>query len=179
MARCKICRSEFVRRSMTHKCCGPDCAAEYAKRERMKAELKELRKRKLAIKPRSKWLAEAQMAFNEFIRVRDAGLPCISCGRYHQGQNHAGHYRSVGACPELRFNQDNVHLQCAPCNNHKSGNVVEYRIALIQRIGIERVEWLEGPHEPKHYTIEDAQRIKAEYKAKTKALRAEQERKAA
>jgi len=173
MSKCAIrtCRKEFVRRSITHKCCCIKCAHEYAVLQREKAELKELRARKLAIKPRAKWLKEAEQAVNAYIRERDEALPCISCGRFHEGQWHAGHYRSVGAAPELRFHEDNIHKQCQPCNTHKSGNAIEYRIGLIQRIGVARVEWLEGPHSPVKYTIEDAQRIKAEFKAKLKAIR--------
>jgi hypothetical protein len=122
------------------------------------------------MKSRADWLREAQAAFNRYIRLRDHDKPCISCGRQHQGQWHAGHYRSVGACPELRFMELNVHKQCAPCNDHLSGNIVEYRRGLIERIGIDQVEWLEGNHEAKKYTIEEIKAIKAEYTHKSKEL---------
>jgi len=78
--------------------------------------------------------------------------------------------RSVGGHPELRFEEDNCHKQASYCNNYKSGNLAEYRIRLIDKIGLERVEWLEGPHEPKRYRREDYQAIEAEYKAKLKKL---------
>lgn len=128
------------------------------------------RERRIAVKPLSYWMKRAQSAFNAWVRARDAGQPCISCGRFHQGQNHAGHYRPAGSNPELRFEPDNCHLQCAPCNSHLSGNLTAYRPALIAKIGLERVEWLEGPHEPKRYRKEDYQAIEAEYKAKLKEL---------
>jgi hypothetical protein len=83
---------------------------------------------------------------------------------------HAGHYMSVGARPELRFDENNVNAQCAPCNNHLSGNIVLYRKGLIAKIGLEAVEALEGPHEPKHYTVDDLKQIKADYTAMAKAL---------
>lgn len=47
---------------------------------------------------------------------------------------------------------------------------MNYRVSLLQRIGVEVVEWLEGPHEPKRYTIEDLKAIKAEYREKTREL---------
>jgi len=128
------------------------------------------RERKMEVKPLSYWMKRAQAAFNAWVRERDAGQPCISCGRFHQGQNHAGHYRPAGSNPELRFEPDNCHLQCAPCNSHLSGNLGKYRPALIAKIGLERVEWLEGFHEPKRYRKEDYQAIEAEYKAKLKEL---------
>ena len=128
------------------------------------------RERKMAVKPLSYWMKRSQSAFNAWVRARDAGQPCISCGRFHQGQNHAGHYRPAGSNPELRFEPDNCHLQCAPCNSHLSGNLSKYRPALIAKIGPGRVEWLEGPHEPKRYRKEDYQAIEAEYKAKLKDI---------
>ena len=68
------------------------------KADRLEAS-RRMRERKEKLKSRSDWLKDLQRVFNEFIRLRDADLPCISCGRYHQGQWHAGHYRSVGGLP--------------------------------------------------------------------------------
>ncbi len=91
-----------------------------------------------------------------------------SCGRFHDGQYHAGHYRSVGSHPELRFDEDNVHKQCAPCNNHKSGDVVNYRINLVAKIGAAAVARLEGPHDARKWTVEEIKAIKALYRAKAR-----------
>jgi hypothetical protein len=124
---------------------------------------REIKAKKELIKPRSQWLKEAQIEFNKFIRLRDAARPCVSCLRFHNGQYHAGHYLSTGSNPSLRFHEANVHKQCSACNNHLSGNIVNYRRELINRIGLEAVEWLEGPHEPKHYTIDDLKEIKRKY----------------
>lgn len=145
-------------------------AREKSAKVRERKARSESRQRKLDVKPIGYWVKKAQAAFNAWVRARDEGQPCISCGRHHQGQHHAGHYRPAGSNPELRFEPDNCHLQCAPCNSHLSGNLTAYRPALIAKIGIERVEWLEGPHEPKRYRREDYQSIEAEYKAKLKEL---------
>jgi hypothetical protein len=146
------------------------CALHHAGKVKQKAEAKQAklersldRQRRDSIKTRQEWAREAQVAFNRWVRLRDINQPCISCGRHHRGQYHAGHYRSTAAAPELRFEPLNVHKQCAPCNNHKSGNIVEYRIRLIEKIGLAQVEWLEGKHEPKHYTVEELKDIKREY----------------
>lgn len=136
------------------------------------AASKRMRERKEALKSRSDWLKEAQKAFNEFIRLRDKDLPCISCGRYHEGQYHAGHYRSVGACPELRFNEDNVNKQCSVCNNHKSGNIGDYRLGLIEKIGLERVEFLERKdHPPLKLSVEEIKELIKVYRAKVRELK--------
>jgi hypothetical protein len=134
-------------------------------------ERREIKVRKERLKSRAEHLKDTQIAFNAWIRERDADLPCISCGRHHDGQYHSGHYRTVGANPELRFEPLNAWKQCAPCNNHLSGNLINYRISLLQRIGEEKVLWLEGPHEPKKYTVDELKAMTAEYRAKTRELK--------
>jgi predicted RNA-binding Zn-ribbon protein involved in translation (DUF1610 family) len=175
--KCKHCKTLFVPARNFQTWCSPDCAVEIAKAAQAKKQAQEAvkeraehAKRKEATKTKGQHTKEAQIAFNAFIRERDKDLPCVSCGRHHQGQYHAGHYRTTAAAPELRFEPLNVWKQCAPCNNHKSGNLIEYRIELVRRIGADRVEWLEGTHEPKRYTIEDLKAIKAEYRAKLREL---------
>lgn len=175
----KVCRcgAEFHQYTTLQTKC-PKCLAEQAAKKRKARERKEaaekrkeMRAAKEKIKSRGQWAKEAQAAFNRYIRLRDADEPCISCGRHHQGQYHAGHYRSVGSAPELRFEELNNHKQCAPCNSHLSGNLVNYRINLEKKIGDEKLAWLEGPHDPKRYTIEELKEIKALYVAKCKELK--------
>lgn len=178
---CPHCRAKLEQGQRIHpECIGPwaDAQAEKAKRAEAKkaraaakVERESTRKRKDAIKSKSDWAREAQTAFNAYIRARDEGLPCISCGRHHQGQWHAGHYLSTGARPELRYTESNVHRQCAPCNTHLSGNAVLYRIGLIERIGLSAVEWLEGPHEMPKCTAEYYRAIRDAYKAKLKEMK--------
>ena len=55
-------------------------------------------------------------------------------------------------------------------NNFKSGNSIDYRIHLIEKIGIDRVMFLEGPQEPVKWDIDDIKEIKAVYRAKWKQL---------
>ncbi|MBD1555257.1 recombination protein NinG, partial [Pseudomonas typographi] len=172
------CATKFVPRRLGQSVCSPTCALATKNVNQTKArkaladiERKAIRAARERVKSRAEHMREAQQAFNEWIRLRDAALPCISCGRHHEGQYHAGHYRTVGANPELRFEPFNVHKQCAPCNNHKSGDIVNYRINLVLRIGAGRVEWLEGPHEPQRYTVEQLKEIKAHYRAEIKKLK--------
>ncbi|WP_206082060.1 recombination protein NinG, partial [Pseudomonas viridiflava] len=97
--------------------------------------------------------------------------PCVSCGRHHEGKYDAVHYRTVGSNPALRFEPMNCHRQCSPCNTQLSGNIVNYRIELVRRIGITNVEWLEGHHEPQKYTIEELKALTAKYRALTGELK--------
>jgi len=155
--------------------CSPDCGLAVAskrqislKRSQKAVERKQTKKARESIKTKAEWLREAQIAVNAYIRARDSELPCVSCRRHHNGQYHAGHYRSTGSSPELRFDERNVHKQCAPCNNHLSGNLIPYRVELIRRIGQDGVDYLEGPHTPKKYTIEQIRQIRDDYRLKLK-----------
>lgn len=165
------CGVKFFPSRPLQKAATPECALRISQQKREKEERKQLRARRIEAKPLSWWKSKAQAAVNAYVRERDREYTCISCGRWHDGQWHAGHFLSVGAQPAIRFHEDNIHKQCQPCNEHKSGNHAEYRPRLIAKIGLKRVEWLEGPHPAAHFTREDCQRIEAEYKAKVKALK--------
>ena len=150
--------------------CSAPCAWTYVGKQNEKRDRMRTREAKARIKTRGQWMKEAQTAFNRYIRVRDSGHPCISCGRHHEGQWHAGHYMPTSTRPELRFDEMNVHLQCAPCNTYLSGNLIQYRKGLTKKIGIAMVEWLEGLHEAKHYSIDDLREIKSNYMALAKQI---------
>jgi hypothetical protein len=175
MTKCAICKKEFIKFNMAHKVCGAICAGEYvfklnAKEKEEKARIERIadKKAKERLKNRFEWIKQAQTIFNSYIRYRDFNMPCISCGRHHNGQYHAGHYLSTGARPNLRFNEQNVHKQCAPCNTHLSGNLINYRINLIKKIGEKAVLELETNYEPKKYTIDDLREIIEHYREKIK-----------
>lgn len=174
--KCRICKEHFIPRSTTHIACKPECAHEAAKRKREALARRDDRLRKKKLKTRSMWLREAQQVFNSFIRFRDmlAGYPCISSGRpldWSGNQTDAGHFRSVGSAPHLRFNEDNVHAQSKHDNQFLSGNAVEYRIGLIARIGLDRVEALESDNAARKWTIEELMQIRDEYRLKLKKLK--------
>lgn len=173
MTDCRVCEVPFVPARMGQLVCSVLCAQRMPviARNTIKAVKKQTRDKLAALKPRSKWLAEAQQAFNAWVRARDAWSGCISCGAM-TGKKNAGHYRSVGACPELRFEPLNAHLQCERCNTYLHGNLIAYRYALIRRVGIEQVEAIEGPHPAQKYTIEDIRAIRDDYRAKFKDLTA-------
>lgn len=165
--------------------CANDCRVEYgirsakqlaekAKEKREKAERKETRVRKEKLKTAGDYIKEAQAAINRYVRLRDYNKPCISCGntveQKYGGNYDAGHYRSRGAAGHLRFNLHNIHKQCVKCNRFDSGNVVQYRINLIERIGLEKVERLEQDNEPRKFSIAYLQRIKRIFNKKANKL---------
>ncbi|MFA9439424.1 recombination protein NinG [Uliginosibacterium sp. sgz301328] len=179
----KECRQEFIPARSFQKAHSIECAIKLAEQDRERKARVALhhqrandRKRAEAIKTVPQLIKEAQIAFNAWIRARDAGKPCICCGRYSSGETRggdwdAGHYRSRGAAPHLRFNEDNVHSQLKQCNRYGAGRAVDYRLGLIARIGIARVEALEANNEPHKWTRDELRAIAATYKAKLKELK--------
>jgi hypothetical protein len=179
------CGISFPPQRLGQAVCSPKCGLAIkdvnqakARKSLAQVERREIKVRKEKLKSRADHLREAQAAVNEYVRLRDARLPCISCDSTPNDNDlmtgsrwDAGHYRSVGACPELRFEPLNIHRQCVKCNRNLSGNAVEYRIRLVLRIGAEKVAWIEGPHEARKYTVEEIKAIKAEYRAKTRELK--------
>lgn len=79
--------------------------------------------------------------FRAWIRKRDEGQPCISCGSFNTSD--ASHLYSAGNYPCLEFEEDNVWLSCKKCNCFLSGNLLEYRKRLLKKIGTDRVERLD------------------------------------
>lgn len=111
-----------------------------------------------------KMLEKTQRVFNSYIRNRDLGMPCISCGR--EG-NQAGHYFTVKGFSALRFDEWNVNLQCAGCNLFLHGNQAMYRIGLVDRIGDKAVAELEAKavgDRIKKWSIDELKEIINKYK---------------
>lgn len=179
MSKCKICKDEFTKRSTLQVVCSHKCAIELINRKKIKkAEQEEKLKKKitrerlLELKPITYWENRAQIAFNAYIRARD-GNYCISCGTTSPYVQYcAGHYRTRKAANQLRFDEDNVHVQCnSYCNRHLSANIINYRPALIAKIGIERHDKLINNFFAKRWTKEECQEIEREYKRKLKLLK--------
>lgn len=192
--KCTGCGDRFIAEEMLKLPAGYfhsiDCATTYAQdkqrntRERQLAKAKRLRQedekaarrqhreKKAALKTLHDHIKEAQTAVNKYVRARDFGMPCISCGSLPAqklgGTMDAGHYRSRGAAGHLRFNLHNIHAQCVSCNRYKSGNAVDYRISLIKRIGLEKVEALENDNASRKFTADYLQRVKRIFNKKAR-----------
>ena len=144
--KCRICRQEFIPKysTMQATCENIECMIAYSskqKEKKTKAEFKAIKERNKSV---SQWRKELQQVFNQYIRLRDQGKGCISCGKQLQGKYDAGHFYSVGSYPNLRFHESNVFGQCVSCNQHKHGNLLEYAIGIERRIGKTKLEELKS-----------------------------------
>lgn len=182
---CKVCGTLFHPVSTMHTVCSPPCGIKLGKgfskqrRESTLREAKQTRERRAALKTIPDLIKEADRAFAAYIRLRDrlAGYACISSGKpldWTGNKVDAGHYRSRGAASHLRYHRDNAHAQSKLDNQWKAGNVVEYRIRLIDRIGLERVEALERDNTPVKWTKEMLLEVIATFKREFKELEARQ-----
>lgn len=181
---CKVCRQDFTPTKPMQRVCSGDCAITLAVSTRGKAEkVAKVKERKAdqakreKLKTRGDWIKEAQIEFNKYVRLRDSGKGCISCGSACGessvgGSGDAGHFRSRGSAPHLRFDERNCHLQCKRCNRYLSGNVADYRVGLVGRIGLDAVVALESDQEPRRHTVDDLKAIKAKYSALARELAA-------
>ena len=156
--------------------CGPACAMKVARKVAEKKDKKETKLKLDALQTKPQLVKKAQAAVNAYIRARDAGKPCISCGAPLSDEPNsadAGHFRSVGSAPHMRFCELNCWAQCKKCNRHLSGNAVEYRKRLLERIGLERLEQLESDNVLRKYTKEGLEEIARHYRAEARRLKKE------
>lgn len=182
--RCAHCRERMPADKARHKlhedCIAPWLAVQKAKeaskqakeqKARLKVEKAMDKKRKEALKTWADHHADAQKAVNAKVRARDAGEPCISCGKPWQPDFQAGHYRSRGAAKNLALDERNIHGQCIQCNLHKHGNGIDFRLGLIGRYGVAYVEAIESDNAPRHNSIDDLKAIRLGAIAETKQLK--------
>jgi len=178
--KCKICRKPNRPFKNT---CSIECEAELGLKlleKRKRAEAKNVRAidkvRKEKLKSRAEWIADAQKAFNAFIRARDADKPCICCSKPFEpnrpgGSMDAGHFLSRGSAPHLRFNENNVFGQRKNCNRPGGAKRNEFRAGVIARIGLQAVEELESNNDVVKWTIDDLKQIKEKYRKKLRDLK--------
>lgn len=182
MPKCRYHKTKFEAKYFNQKYClaNDECIKafnEFVKEETKKKKAKQWQKEKKEIKEKlmtkGNYLEIAQKVFNTYIRLRDKGLPCISCDKpLRENDINASHFFSVGSSPNLRFNEDNVHNSCIRCNKELHGNLLEYRIRLPKRIGLGRLEALEqARNTPALYKIEDVKEIIKKYRKKIAELK--------
>jgi len=164
---CKSCQKPFVPFNSLTPVCSASCALKFNSKKEIQKRIKEM---KTSLRKLSDYEDLAKKIFQKFIRLRDAGKPCISCGATVQN-GHASHYFSAGQFSGLIFDEQNVHLSCVQCNTFLHGNLLSYRLGLINRIGESALNELELRSINKRnykYSKEELVEITNYYKAKLK-----------
>ncbi len=147
--------------------CSTKCAFEYSQALQQKMRDKQIAKqkkvkldgekkqranhkqRKKEVKPIKYWQDKLQTLVNQYVvQIRDKDKPCCTCGTGSGDIKYdAGHYRTRGSAPELRYELTNIHKQCSiKCNVHGSGMRLEYQGFIAHHYGEAHLEWLNGAH---------------------------------
>ena len=156
LKKCRVCLDLFVPMLPLARVCTPFCALTFARSVNGKAAkvaaVKDRKadkaKREQQKKP-SQLETECRAVVQKIARIRDRNDGCISCHMPadYTGMWHGSHFRPAGNNAAVQFNLWNIHKSCAQCNLFKSGNLSAYRPRLVEKIGIERVEWLESQNQ--------------------------------
>ena len=171
MPRCKNCKEKFehIRFNMKY-CTEIECLKAFSEEIKQKTWKETKTRMKTELKTNQDWLKEAQVVFNRWIRERDNGLPCVSCNKPPLKKN-CGHFYSQGGHSNVRFDEDNCHLQCEHCNTYLSGNLLNYQIGIQKRIGADRLIELQGrAHIPKKWSVDELKELIKIYKNKVNQL---------
>ena len=166
MKKCKSCDQPFEpTHNTTQKVCNWKCAIALNKINKAKNFNKETKRRKKEL--RSNDLSHQkklrQTVVNRLVLLRDSDKECISCQTRNDVQYAAGHYKTTGAHPELRFNLNNINKQCNKyCNSSLSGNIKGQIAGITQRHGLDHLIYLDGAHERIKYTCEDLIKFRKE-----------------
>jgi gamma-glutamylcyclotransferase (GGCT)/AIG2-like uncharacterized protein YtfP len=170
--KCLVCKDKFTPQNNIQIVCQPSCAVEYMKRQRSKEWKQQKKEIKQKLETKSEVLRACQIVFNTYIRLRDKDKNCISCDKKLIGKFDAGHFFSVGAYPNLRFHENNVHGQCVHCNRDKHGNVKEYDLRLQKLLNDkEYAELLESRNKPLKLALDEVKELIYIYRQKIKELK--------
>lgn len=170
--KCKNCKDQFTPYNSLQKYCNKsECIRVFV----AEAKSKEWKKKKAKIKKElltiQDYVKLAQQVFNKYIRERDKGGKCISCNTLLVGKFDAGHFYNANNHWSVRFDEDNVNGQCVHCNQHKHGNLLEYRTNLIELIGEAKFNALESEaKKTRKYSIDELKEIISLYKSKLKRM---------
>ena len=173
--KCKNCGNLFTPYTSLQKyCTESECIRVFVEETKAKEWKKKKAKKKEELMTVQDWIKIAQQTFNKYIRLRDKDKGCISCGKQLTSKFDAGHFYNANNHWAVRFDERNVHGQCVNCNQHKHGNLLEYRVRLMFRLG-DGVEGLNQMYllemeakKTRKYSIDELKNIVILYKQKIK-----------
>ena len=91
-------------------------------------------------------LKKATTYCHRYIRQRDEGKPCISCGNFY-GQKDPGHFYKAELYSQLKFDENNINMQCRRCNGFEDGKFDGYTHGYLHRFGPFKLKKLQAKAE--------------------------------
>lgn len=167
--RCKNCKEKFEPVRFNQKYCfNKMCVDAWVQEAKVKNWKKTKKKMQEDLETIQDLVKATQIVFNKYIRLRDKHELCISCKQKPKKSN-AGHYYNANNHWNVRFDENNVHLQCEHCNTFLSGNLINYRENLLKKIGEGKFQLLEAEaNKTRKFTKEELKEIIETYKKKIK-----------
>lgn len=137
---CKQCKIKFEPSRPLQMVCSSKCGYEYVKttKQKQQKEFKVVERKYNDEKKLTAALLNTKTQVHAYVRKRDEGKDCVSCGKAYESSFEAGHHYSAYSYLTLKFNLDNIHGQCKYCNRHLESNFDNYALRLPERIGQER-----------------------------------------
>jgi len=168
--KCKYCKAQFQPYTTLQKnCFEPDCVTAWIQETKEKTWKKKKAKLKMDLMTLSDYTKILQQLVNKYVRLRDKGLPCISCQKPITGKTDAGHLYSVGNYPSVRFHEKNINAQCITCNQYNGGMINDYRINFVKKYSESELNTLDRlAHETRKFSIPELKEMIDEYKKKIK-----------
>jgi len=165
---CKDCKKEPRMGSLQSRCikCQKSRlrAKEQAKKERLKIKRLKHKERPAALKKK------LDIIFSKYIRLRDKGNPCVTCGAPWEFNHQNGHFISRRHFA-TRWDEINAHSQCPKCNLWGAGEQFAHANAIDLMYGKGTAQSIadcsHGIFKP---TTEFLKEKIAYYEAKTQAL---------
>ena len=138
-------------------------------------ELEKEEKRRKNANSLQNLLDSVKQACHAYIRKRDEGKPCISCGAKWNPDFQAGHFYKAELYSSLKFDEHNINGQCRVCNLHKDGNFEGYQKGMWERypdqiIGLIELEANEYKQSDFKWDREELKEIRKYYQDKLKEL---------
>lgn len=130
-----------------------------------------MRKQKLSTVKKRLW-----KVFSRYIRLKAMDhrgyVECVTCGASKPIQEiQAGHFIPKKKGNSIYFVEENVHPQCARCNNYESGNLIEYTRYMIDMYGQEKIdELIELSNTTLKFTVPDLLEMESYYKDRVREL---------
>lgn len=145
------------------------------KASKERRELEQVERREKDRKRITYLLNNIRNLVHKYIRLRDQGKPCISCGIPYKDNFQAGHFFKSELYSTLRFEENNIHGQCPKCNMYLEGNLNKYDENLPKRIGVDAYNNLKLKAEKDKqvdykWNREELEEIRKYYKQKIKEL---------
>lgn len=175
MHRHRLCSSCFATWLLTTDEGKAQLERETIKAKQPRVELEKARQEVKGEKSLSWLKINVRTVCHDYIKLRDKGLPCVSCGAHWTSEHQAGHLYKAELFSMLKYDERNIHNQCKKCNLFDNGNESMYHAAILSRLSIDDYDEIKRIASQEKQTNfkwdrEELEKIRKYYQLKIKQL---------